>query len=66
MLSLATIALIEEILSLVAAGAGQLPAVIEAANTAGQFLSAKTDPTAEQEATVRAALDAANQALQAS
>lgn len=66
MMSAATLALIAEIMQMLMTAAASAPAVIEAANTAVALLRSQTEPTAEQEAQIRLALDAANAALQAS
>ena len=56
------IAIIQALMGL----AGQLPALVTAAETAIGLLKSGVAPTAEQEAQIEAALEQANNALQAS
>lgn len=56
------IAIIQALMGL----AGQLPAIVAAAETAVELLRSGTAPTPEQEAQIMAALEEANDALQAS
>ena len=56
------IAIIQALMGL----AGQLPAIVAAAETAVELLRSGTAPTPEQEAQIVAALEEANDALQAS
>ncbi len=62
----AALALIAEVLEALISGAGQLPSIITAAETAIGLLQSNTDPTPAQEASIRAALDESHAALQAS
>lgn len=57
-----TIAIIQALMGF----AGQLPELIAAAETAISLLRSGSAPTAEQQAQIDAALEAANEALQAS
>lgn len=61
----ATIALLAQIIQLLVAAASQVPELIALGEQAASLLKSKTDPSPEQEAAIRAALDAANSALQA-
>lgn len=64
-MSAATLALIAQVIELLMSAAASMPSVIQAGQTAVSLLNSNTDPTAEQEASIRAALDQAHQALQA-
>ncbi len=61
---LATIALATTILGLVAQGVALAPSVVSAAGTIKDLLAEGRDPTAEEEASIRAALDASEAELQ--
>jgi hypothetical protein len=62
----ATIALITQIIELLVQAAGQAPSMLSLAEQAKSLLTSTSDPTPEQEAQIRALLDAANTALQGS
>ena len=54
------------LLQALASFAGQVPALVEATNTAVDLLRSGRDPTPEEQARFDAALEAANDALQRS
>jgi hypothetical protein len=60
----ATLALIAEVIQMLMSAAASMPSVIAAGETAIGLLKTNTDPTAEQETAIRAAMDAANDLLQ--
>jgi len=60
-----TLTLISQVVSLLMSAAASLPAVVQAGKTAVHLLESNTDPTPEQEAAIRTALDEADAALQA-
>jgi hypothetical protein len=60
----ATLALVAQVIEMLISAASGLPEIIQAGQTAISLLKSNTDPTAEQEATIRAGLDAAHAAVQ--
>lgn len=65
-MSIATIMMIGQLVEMLISAANQLPSVISAGKTAVDLLKSNTDPTPEQEATIRTALDESHRLLQGS
>ncbi len=60
-----TMKLVAEVMQLLMTAAGTLPAAIEAGRLSIELLQSDADPSPEQMASIRAALDIANADLQA-